>query len=182
MPNPTRRALVAGAGTMMLASRIAGAQTTKPIKMGGPMPLTGRYSREAMYCIEGYRLWAKHINEMGFSYGNEHLANSGPGLIGGRKVEMTILDDTSDPTTGARLMTHLVHSEKVDLILAAYASSINMATRPIVEGAQIPTVSASASSQDIWLGQNLKWMVQLMAPSRARFAGIEQACKQAGFS
>ena len=42
MPNPTRRAFVATAGSMMLAPRIAGAQPAKPIKMGGPMPLTER--------------------------------------------------------------------------------------------------------------------------------------------
>src|SRR4051812_12006851 len=92
MPKFTRRAFVAAAGSMIAAPHIAHAQSAKPIKMGGPMPLTGRYSREAMYCVEGYRLWAKHINEMGFSYGNERLPKSGPGLIGGRKVEMTILD------------------------------------------------------------------------------------------
>jgi branched-chain amino acid transport system substrate-binding protein len=181
----TRRALLAAAGSIagtgvMARPRIAVAQAGKPIKIGAAMPLTGRYSREALYCVEGYKLWVKHINEMGYSHGNEHLPDKNPGLIKGRKVELTILDDTSDPTTGARLMTHLIHSEKVDLLLGAYASSINMATRPIIEGAQIPTVSASASSQDIWLGQNLKWMVQLMTPSRARFAGIEVACQQAG--
>ena len=178
----TRRVFFAATAGLVAAPHIVKAQAAKPIKMGGPMPLTGRYSREAGYCVQGYRLWAKHINEMGYSYGNEHLPDRAPGLIKGRKVEMTILDDASDPTTGARLMTHLVHGEKVDLILAAYASSINMATRPIIEGAEIPTVSASASSQDIWLGQNLKWMVQLMTPSRARFAGIEEACRRAGFA
>jgi branched-chain amino acid transport system substrate-binding protein len=182
----TRRALLAAASSIVGAGvlvrpRTAAAQTGKPIKIGAAMPLTGRYSREAMYCVEGYKLWARHINEVGYSHGNEHLPDKARGLIKGRKVELTILDDTSDPTTGARLMTHLIHNEKVDLLLGAYASSINMATRPIIEGAQIPTVSASASSQDIWLGQNLKWMVQLMTPSRARFSGIEVACQQAGF-
>lgn len=182
----TRRAVLAVAGSIagsgvMARPRIAFGQAGKPIRIGAAMPLTGRYSREALYCVEGYKLWAKHVNEIGHSHGNEHLPDKDPGLIKGRKVELTILDDTSDPTTGARLMTHLVHSEKVDLLLGAYASSINMATRPIIEGAQIPTVSASASSQDIWLGQNLKWMVQLMTPSRARFAGIEVACQEAGF-
>lgn len=181
----TRRTFVAAAGSVAASALampgMARGQAAKPIRIGAPMPLTGRYSREALYCVQGYRLWAKHINEMGYSYGNEHLPHKEPGFINGRKVELTILDDTSDPTTGARLMTHLVHSEKVDLLLGAYASSINMATRPIIEGAQIPTVSASASSQTIWLGQNLKWMVQLMTPSRDRFAGIEVACKEAGF-
>ena len=107
--------------------------------------MTGRYSREAMYCVEGYRLWAKHINEMGYSYGNEDLPHGGSGLIDGRKVEMNILDDASDPTTGARLMSHLITGEKVDLLLGAYASSITLATRPVIEEAQSPTVAASAS-------------------------------------
>ena len=152
----------------------------RPIRIGASMPLTGRFSREANYCLEGYRLWAKHINELGYSYGNESLSDKKPGLLNGRKVELTVLDDASDPTTGARLVTRLIHDEKIDLLLSAYASSINMATRPIIEQAGIPTVAASASSQDIWLGQNLKWFVQLMAPARDRFAGIEAACKDAG--
>jgi branched-chain amino acid transport system substrate-binding protein len=178
----TRRSFMATAAGTVALPYVASAQPAKPIKMGAPMPLTGRFSRMAIYCIDGYRLWAKHINEMGYSYGNEHLPHHGPGLIQGRKVELTILDDTSDPTTGARLMTYLIYNTKVDLLLSAYASSINMATRPIIEGAQIPTVSSSASSNDIWIGQHLKWMVQLMTPAARRFAGIEAACKSAGLS
>jgi branched-chain amino acid transport system substrate-binding protein len=178
----TRRTFVAGTALglgMAAAPRALRAQDKKPIRFGGSMPLTGRYSREALYCVDGYRLWAKHINDMGYSYGNEDLPHSGPGLLG-RKVEMNILDDASDPTTGARLMSHLIGDEKVDMLLGAYASSITLATRPVIEQAQIPTVTAAASSQTIWLGQHLKWMVQVMAPSRDRFAGIEAACKEAG--
>jgi branched-chain amino acid transport system substrate-binding protein len=174
---------LAGLGALAAPSILSTAWgATKPIRIGAPMPLTGRYSREAVYCVEGYKLWAKHINEMGYSYGNENLPHPEPGLIGGRKVELTILDDASDPTSGARLMNHLVHSEKVDLLLGAYASSINLATRPIIAAAKIPTVSASASSQKIWLDQSLEWQVQLMVPSRDRFAGIEVLCKEAGMS
>ena len=79
-------------------------------------------------------------------------------------------------------MTHLVHSEKVDLVFGAYASSITMSTKPIIEAAGIPCVAPLASSQDIWLNQKLQWMVQVMAPSRDRFAGLEQLCKQAGYN
>lgn len=164
-----------------LAPYVIAGEGRRAIKIGGPMPITGRYSRAALYSLEGYKLWAKHINEMGYSYGNEHLPGRKPGLIDARKVELSILDDASDPTSGARLMTHLIHSEKVDLLFGAYASSITMATRPIIEAAEIPTVAPLASSQDIWIGQNLKWMVQLMAPSRDRFAGIEVLCKEAGY-
>ncbi len=162
-------------------SYVIGQASKKPIKIGGPMPFTGRYSRSAAYAIDGYKLWAKHINEMGYSYGNEHLPDKKPGLIDGRKVEVKLLDDASDPTTGARLMMHLIYAEKMDLLFGAYASSITMSTRPIIEASQIPTVCPLASSQQIWIGEKLKWMVQLMCPSRDRFAGIEALCKDAGY-
>ena len=171
---------LAGLGSLAAPGILTSARAAKPIKIGCPMPLTGRYSREALYCVEGYKLWAKHINEKGYSYGNEKLPHSGPGLIDGRKVELTVLDDTSDPTQGARLMLHLIHNQKVDLLLGPYASSINLAVRPIVAAAKIPTVSATASSQKIWLKQKLNWQVQLMVPSRDRFAGMEVMCKNAG--
>lgn len=161
---------------------VVGKEAKRPIKIGGPMPYTGRYSRVSQDAINGYKLWAKHINEMGYSYGNEHLPRKGPGLIDGRPVEVHILDDASDPTTGARLMMHLVNAEKVDLLFGAYGSSIAMATRPIIEAAQIPTVVGVASSQDVWLGQKLQWQVQVITPSRDRFAGLEVLCKEAGYN
>ena len=92
---------LAGLGSLAAPGILTSARAAKPIRIGCPMPLTGRYSREALYCVEGYKLWAKHINEKGYSYGNEGLPHREPGLIGGRKVELTILDDTSDPTQGA---------------------------------------------------------------------------------
>ena len=171
---------LAGLGSLAAPGILTSARAAKPIRIGCPMPLTGRYSREALYCVEGYKLWAKHINEKGYSYGNEGLPHREPGLIDGRKVELTILDDTSDPTQGARLMLHLIHNQKIDLLLGPYASSINLAVRPIIAAAKIPTVSATASSQKIWLGQKLNWQVQLMVPSRDRFAGMEVMCKNAG--
>jgi hypothetical protein len=64
---------VAGSAAMLgmgLAPRMRRAQD-KPIRIGASMPLTGRYTREAIYCVDGYKLWAKHINEMGYSFGNE---------------------------------------------------------------------------------------------------------------
>lgn len=160
---------------------VIGQTTKKPIKIGVSWSLTGRYARGARYCVEGYQLWAKHINEMGYSYGNEHLPRKGPGLIDGRPVELVILDDASDPTTGARLAQHLIAGEKVDLLLGSYASSITMATKPIIEANGMPTVFCSASSHQIWGGQNLKWMVQIMAPTTKRFAGFENLVKEAGY-
>jgi hypothetical protein len=54
----TRRAVLAAASSIagagvLARSRIAVAEPGKPIKIGAAMPLTGRYSREARYCVEG---------------------------------------------------------------------------------------------------------------------------------
>ena len=51
----TRRTFIAAAAGAVAAPHAVSAQTAKPIKMGGPMPLTGRYSREAFYCVQGYK-------------------------------------------------------------------------------------------------------------------------------
>ncbi len=178
-----KAASAATIGLTSPAARSAFAQGAgAPIKIGGPMPLTGRYSRAAEDAVNGYRLWAKQINERGYSDGNEHLPHTGAGLIDGRPVEVNILDDNSDPTTGARLMLHLVHSEKCDLLFGAYGSAIAMATRSIIEEAQIPTVVGVASSQDIWADQKLQWQVQVATPSKDRFAGLDVFCKEAGYN
>ena len=58
-------------------------QSQKPIKVGASVPLTGDFSSDGKYLKQGYDLWAATINKHG-------------GLLG-RKVEMDIVNDNSDP-------------------------------------------------------------------------------------
>jgi branched-chain amino acid transport system substrate-binding protein len=66
------------------------------IKVGAVVPLTGRYAALGAQVKNGYEIGVQHINA------------AGGVALGGKKlqIEMTMLDDESDPTkTVARLET-----------------------------------------------------------------------------
>ena len=54
----------------------------------------------------GYELWKEDVNAKG-------------GILG-RKVELKIYDDRSEPMTGAKLYERLITSDKVDLLVGPY--------------------------------------------------------------
>ena len=81
-------------GTVLLVALFAGAagcnegprEATKgPIRIGAAVSLTGAYAEPGNFVREGYSLWAKDLNARG-------------GLLG-RRVELTLRDDKSDPQT-----------------------------------------------------------------------------------
>src|SRR6202035_841684 len=65
-----------------------------PIKIGISLSLTGDFSVDGKAFQRGYELWASDVNSHG-------------GLLGGRKVALTFLNDTSDPTAVATNYTKL---------------------------------------------------------------------------
>jgi len=65
-----------------------------PIRIGGSMSLTGRFTEQGNYIHQGYQLWAKHVNAKG-------------GLLG-RPVELLIYDDKSDPQTSVYMYQQLI--------------------------------------------------------------------------
>ncbi|MGH6943826.1 MAG: amino acid ABC transporter substrate-binding protein [Geminicoccaceae bacterium] len=146
----------------------------KPIRIGASLSLTGKYARTGEEEGRGYQLWADSINQQGYSFGKKDLPNtSAKGLLG-RPVELVILDDRSDPTTGVRLYNELIYNQKVDLLLGPYSSAVTNAVAPVLEQAQIPTPNPMASSTDIWTGRNLQWQVQIQPPASKRLPGLTE--------
>ncbi len=83
---------LAGLALFALISKSDG----QTIKIGAVVPLTGRYAALGSQVKTGYELAVQHINA------------AGGVSVGGKKlqIEMTMLDDESDPTkTVARLET-----------------------------------------------------------------------------
>src|SRR5215475_1195853 len=79
-----------------------------PIRIGVAMSLTGAYAEPGNYVREGYSLWAKDLNARG-------------GLLG-RRVELTLYDDTSDPQTCVAHYQKLILEDKVDFVLGPFGS------------------------------------------------------------
>lgn len=145
-----------------------------PIKIGFSLSLTGKYAWTGQRQYEGLKVWQTLINEKGYTPGLEKYGTKGPGLIDGRKVEFIVYDDKSDPATAVKLYQKLITSDRVDLCFGPYSSAITKAISPIVERAQIPTVTSGASDPGIWKGMNLKWVVQAIQPTDQYFPGAAE--------
>lgn len=150
----------------------------KPIRIGASISLTGKYARTGEEQKRGYELWVEDINKKGYSLGKANLPHKEPGLINGRPVELILLDDRSDPTTGVRLFNELIYSKKVDFLLGPYSSSVSNAVAPVIEEAKIPTPIPMASSPKIWKGKKRKWMTQIQPPASLRLPGVVKLAKE----
>jgi len=170
----------AGISVVSMAPRLAWGKEKEPIKIGASLSLTGKYARTGEEQRRGYDLWAMHINNVGYSLGKGNLPHKEPGLIDGRPVELILLDDRSDPTTGVRLFNELIYNRKVDFLLGPYSSSVSSAVAPVIEESKIPTPIPMASSPKIWKGKRRQWMPQIQPPASLRLPGIVKMCKEKG--
>jgi len=115
----TRRDTLAIAGTALAALTVpAAAQSAPPIKIGFSMALTGGLAGGGKAALLAYQLWAEDVNAQG-------------GLLG-RKVELVVYDDQSNPSGVPAIYTKLLDIDKVDLLLSGYATVPTAAAMPIV--------------------------------------------------
>lgn len=66
------------------------------------------------------------------------------------RVHLILADDQTDPAVGADAVARMIQQEEVDFILGPYASSVTLATAPIVEKYKVPMITGSAESPKIW--------------------------------
>jgi branched-chain amino acid transport system substrate-binding protein len=109
------------------ASPSAGETVTTPIKIGGSLPLTGPASYLGKFVKAGYDKWLEDINAKG-------------GLLG-RKVEMVIYDDQSDPKNAATLLDKVITVDKVNLLAGGYPGGSAAVQMPIAEQYRMVFVS-----------------------------------------
>ena len=84
----SRLGLIASIAVCFLAAPLA-AEAQPPIRIGASLPQTGGLATVAQNQLRGYQLCVKHMNDKG-------------GVLG-RKLELVLYDDGSDPATAVRL-------------------------------------------------------------------------------
>lgn len=102
--------------------------STNTIKIGAVIPLTGRYASGGVQIQNGYQLGVDDINKAG-------------GVVVAcqrMKLELTILDDASDPTKTVQNMETLYSSNQVVAYLGGYASDLHAAAAAIAEKNKTP--------------------------------------------
>jgi branched-chain amino acid transport system substrate-binding protein len=112
----------------------------KEFKVGVAISLSGIFSRDAALFKETYDLWAETVNKAG------GIKVKGTGY----PVHLTYYDDESSPQKSAQLIERFATSDKVDLILPGFGSSIAFAASAVTEKYKYPYISGAASANPIF--------------------------------
>src|SRR3954453_11479838 len=134
----SRFRLLAGAPAFAVLAGTAVAQET--IKIGVNEPLTGPFAASGTYVVNGARIAADEINAKG-------------GVLG-KKVELVIEDNKSNPTEAAAVTEKLVTRDKVPVIMGAWGSSLTLASMPKLMEYQVPMLVETSSSGKITTSGN----------------------------
>ena len=127
-----RNLLVAGAsiGLASLPTALL-AQGSGPIKIGVLIPLTGGTSEFGATMGKAAQLAAEEINAVGG--------------VRGRKIEVIIDDDQSNPEAAVRAARKLIDVDKVIAICGTYASSVTSAVAPLCWESKTMLMTASGA-------------------------------------
>ncbi|MBC7580911.1 ABC transporter substrate-binding protein [Tardiphaga sp.] len=111
-----------------------GAAHAQTIKIGVNEPLTGAFAASGTYVVNGAKIAADEINAKG-------------GLLG-KKIELVIEDNKSNPTEAAAVAEKLITRDKTPVLLGAWGSSLTLAVMPkLVEYETAMVVETSSASK-----------------------------------
>lgn len=119
-----------GAATTSTATAASG-----PVKIGMIASLTGNYAPLGTSGRQGAELAVAQINSAG-------------GVLGGRKLDLVVDNDQTQPAQSVIDFTDLV-GQGVAAVVGSSFSNSGLATEPAAERAQIPYVSAGAADQQV---------------------------------
>src|ERR1700744_5668975 len=143
----TIRHLSTAALAIALLSSTAYAET---IKIGVNEPLTGAFAASGTYVVNGAKIAADEINAKG-------------GLLG-KKVELVIEDNKSNPTEAASVAEKLITDDKVPVMMGAWGSSLTLAVMPKLMQYKLPMVVETSSSSKITTSGN-PYIFRISPPS-----------------
>ncbi|HET9481314.1 MAG TPA: amino acid ABC transporter substrate-binding protein [Candidatus Polarisedimenticolia bacterium] len=141
------------------------AEAQPPLRIGASLSLTGSYAAIGQPLLRGYRLCVKHLNDKG-------------GVLG-RKLELVLYDNGSDPAAAVRLYEKLITQDKVDLVLGPNSSPIVDAVADVNEKYRMPMMAGSAATTSIFKkGRNFIFMV--FPPAEAYLEGLMDLAARKG--
>jgi len=122
------------------------------ITIGAVLPLTGKESKIGGAYKAATELAVKEVNDAG-------------GLQVGKKkmkVDLRLLDDTSDASKSAQLVEQLIVQQKVHAIIGGYGSQLVQAQSVVPERYGVPFISGGAGASSIY-GRS-KWVFGTLSP------------------
>jgi branched-chain amino acid transport system substrate-binding protein len=141
--------------SLILAPLAAEAQP--PIRSGASASKTGTYAALGGNLLRGYQLCVKHTNDKG-------------GLLG-RKIELVVEDDQSQPAIAVRIYEKLMTRDKVDLILSPYSSPLAEPVANVTEKYRMPMVAPTAATTSIFK-KGRKFVFMVNTPAEVYLEGL----------
>src|SRR3954467_310733 len=118
----------------------APALAQEPIKIGVSQPLTGAFAASGNYVAQGAKLAEEAINASG-------------GVLG-RKIQLVIEDNKSNPTEAVNTAEKLMSKDKVPVMMGAWSSTLTLAVMPKLMEYQVPMLVETSSSGKITISGN----------------------------
>lgn len=143
--------------------------TPNVIKFGAALPLTGGLAMEGEKHQKGYDLWAEETNKAG-------------GItVDGKQyqVEMVYYDYKSDNATAVKLAEKLITEDKVNFLFGPMGSAAAKAVSAVTEKYQIPMISPSASSEEVFT-EGYKYHFGTFTPNATLTEPLADIAKEKG--
>lgn len=138
------------------------AQAPAPLKIGVIQPLSGAVAASGNYVRMG-----------------AEIARDWQNAKGGRKIELVIEDNKSDPKEAASAAEKLIVRDKVPAIMGAWGSSMTLAAMPKLEEYGVPMVVETSSAASVTKRGN-PWVFRISPPSEMEALGLEKYIDQLG--
>jgi branched-chain amino acid transport system substrate-binding protein len=157
--------LITGASLLTVFSRAAPPE--RPVRIGLSANLSGELSQEDGMYLKGVRLFIADVNARG-------------GILG-RKVELVVKDDGSQPGQAARAYGELTVDGGADLLLGPADASLAPAVLPVLARNDFPCVFPVTGSDSLWKdGTGIAFGVQ--SPLSEWTAGFFEVVSRSGLA
>ena len=130
-------AFAAAFSTLVVAGT---ALAQEPIKIGVTQPLTGAFAASGNYVAQGAKIAEDAINAQG-------------GVLG-RKIQLVIEDNKSNPTEAVATAEKLISKDKVPVLMGAWSSTLTLAVMPKLMEYEVPMLVETSSSGKITTSGN----------------------------
>src|SRR5436190_2802602 len=124
--------------TILLCAAPALAQ--EPIRIGVTQPLTGAFAASGNYVAQGAKI-------------AEDVINASGGVLG-RKIQLVIEDNKSNPTEAVGTAEKLIAKDKVPVLMGAWSSTLTLAVMPKLMEYEVPMLVETSSSGKITTSGN----------------------------
>jgi branched-chain amino acid transport system substrate-binding protein len=151
--------------TALTALLLGGTAMAQTIKIGVNEPITGAFAASGTYVVNGAKIAADEINAAG-------------GVLG-RKIELIIEDNKSNPTEAAAVAEKLITSNKTPVMMGAWGSSLTLAVMPKLIDYETAMVVETSSSGKITTTGN-PYVFRISPPSAVEAEAFAPRIKSIG--